>query len=335
MPIGLDVERATRLAQPAPQGTNDVTDWLPPVLNDRRLGDLEFVAFDVETTGSAADVSRVVEIGAVRFRADGTELGRYQQLVNPLRPIPPGVIAIHGITDAMVRDAPAEGEVLPAFVEFLGDPADTVLMAHNARFDLAFLAPAIERRRLPAPPHAVVDTVGLSRRRARHLPSHALRSLVRVFGLGQTTAHRGLADSLDLAGVFLRLIALPPSLTTAADLFRHAPPYMFRSAPAERSRSFGYRRAPRPAFPRPADAPAATACGEELAAAAAAGRIVSVMYDGGRKAGSWRSVTPLRLFIDAEVTYLLAFCHTERKQKQYRLDRIRAVSVEVTTEEGR
>ena len=54
------------------------------------------------------------------------------------------------------------------------------------------------------------------------------------------------------------------------------------------------------------------------------------MYDGGRKAGSWRSVTPLRLFVDAEeTTYLLAFCHTERKQKQYRLDRIREVTIEI------
>lgn len=87
------------------------------------------------------------------------------------------------------------------------------------------------------------------------------------------------------------------------------------------------------AVPDSGTAPAATeTCGDDhraaLVGAIAAGRIVNLVYDGGRSAGERRSITPLRLVVATEVTYLLAFCHADRKQKQYRLDRIRELVVE-------
>jgi DNA polymerase III epsilon subunit family exonuclease len=313
-----------------------------PIAPDTPLADLEFVAFDTETTGAASATGRMVEIGAVRFRLDGTELDRFTRLVNPLRPIPPMVTRIHGITDAMVRDCPPEPEVLPEFLAFLGDPGRTVLMAHNARFDMAFVGGALRRAAVSAPPHAVIDTVRLSRRRAAGLPSHSLRSLVRIFGVGDTTEHRGLSDSVALKQVFLSLAARPPALATAGDLFALAPAWHLR---AEESR---YRRPAdeecRTRLGRPArswrgefettvivseDRPvAATDHQTRLGEAITAGRSVDLVYDGGRSAGERRRVTPLRIVASVGVTYLLAFCHTDRKQKQYRLDRIREVNME-------
>jgi DNA polymerase-3 subunit epsilon len=105
---------------------------LPP---DRPLSEVEFVAFDLETTGLFPVVNRIVEFGAVRFTLDGRELGTWEQLVNPECVIPPGVTEIHGITDAMVRGQATLAQALPGFLEFLGD-TDAILLAHNATFDL-------------------------------------------------------------------------------------------------------------------------------------------------------------------------------------------------------
>jgi hypothetical protein len=112
--------------------------------SDRPLEEVEFVAFDLETTGLYAVACRIVEFGAVRFRLNGTELGRFEQLVDPECPIPPQAMRIHGITDAM----------------FLGSP-DTILLAHNATFDLGFLGVALTKLGQAFPPHAVVDTLDL------------------------------------------------------------------------------------------------------------------------------------------------------------------------------
>ncbi|HEX6984506.1 MAG TPA: exonuclease domain-containing protein [Planctomycetaceae bacterium] len=334
-----------------------------PIAADARLEELEFVAFDTETTGCASATGRMVELGAVRFRLDGTGLDRFTRLVNPLRPIPATVTAIHGITDAMVRDCPAEAEVLPEFLAFLGDPRRTVLMAHNARFDMAFVGSALARCGMPAPPHVVIDTVRLSRRRAKGLPSHSLRSLVRCFRIGETTEHRGLSDSIALKQVFLNLVARPPALETAGDLFALVPAWRltaevshFRRQPEESCRerrsvgpSLGVGRFAAGALfhgPFAAEVTGETVlgtevsagesggtepCGDEparLAEAIAAGRTVTLVYDGGRTAGQRRSLTPLRLVVSAEVTYLLAFCHADRKQKQFRVDRIRELVIE-------
>src|SRR5438874_1510669 len=99
----------------------------------------EWIAFDLETTGLVAEIDRVVEIGAVRFDASGHELGRFERLVDPERPMSPAAQAIHGISDADLAGAPTAREVLPEFLDFLGDPAMTALLAHNAAFDARFL----------------------------------------------------------------------------------------------------------------------------------------------------------------------------------------------------
>jgi DNA polymerase III epsilon subunit family exonuclease len=107
-----------------------------------RLTDITFVAFDTETTGLFPIRHRLVEIGAVHFRLDDHELATFEQLIDPQIPIPREVQQVHGITDTMVRGQSTVEQVLPRFIEFLG-PCDTILLAHNAPFDLGFLAIAL------------------------------------------------------------------------------------------------------------------------------------------------------------------------------------------------
>ncbi len=142
----------------------------------------EYVAFDFETTGLLAEVDRIVEIGGVRFDASGAEIGRFQCLVNPGRPMSPGAFAIHGLSDTDLADAPTAAAVLPEFLEFLGDPAATILIAHNASFDAGFLGRETARAGLPAPGHSVFDTLALARRKLPQAPSFRFGALRKLWG---------------------------------------------------------------------------------------------------------------------------------------------------------
>ena len=124
--------------------------FLPP-------GDL--VVVDVETTGWLADAAGITEIGAVRLGA-GRPVAEFSALVNPGRPIPAHISELTGITDAMVSDAPGIAEVLPAFLNFAGSG---VIVAHNAAFDIGFLAAAAAECGITWPARAVIDTAVLSR----------------------------------------------------------------------------------------------------------------------------------------------------------------------------
>ena len=123
------------------------------------LREITFVVVDLETTGGSAQTEAITEIGAVKVRG-GEVLGEFATLVDPGRCIPPQITMLTGITDAMVVRAPQIGAVLPAFLEFI---RGTVLVAHNAGFDIGFLKAACRRLDLPWPKPAVVDTVHLAR----------------------------------------------------------------------------------------------------------------------------------------------------------------------------
>ena len=102
------------------------------------LREVTFVVVDLETTGGSPLSCAITEIGAVKVRG-GEVLGEFQTLVNPGEPIPPFIAVLTGITDTMVAAAPRIESVLPSFVEFA---RDTVLVAHNAPFDIGFLKAA-------------------------------------------------------------------------------------------------------------------------------------------------------------------------------------------------
>jgi DNA polymerase III subunit epsilon len=190
---------------------------------DRPLSEVEFVAFDLETTGLFPVVNRIVEFGAVRFRLDGSEVGTWEQLVDPECLIPPGVTDIHGITDAMVRGQPTLAQALPGFLDFLGTP-DTILLAHNATFDLGFLNFAAAKTGLALPANPVIDTLDLARTCVRGAPSCRLENLVVHLGLAESEDHRALSDSQLAMAFFTHLAGCIKSLRTVENLFRLSPP---------------------------------------------------------------------------------------------------------------
>jgi DNA polymerase III subunit epsilon len=176
------------------------------------LGRASFVAFDFETTGLDAQKERIVEIGAVRFsmreRGGEWELAtgeEYASLVNPGRPIPSQASAIHGISDLDVSFSPSFKEAAPDFLRFLGE---SVLVAHNAPFDLAFLAAECGRAGLAVPLNAAYDTKLIAKTAVPHLPSYSLKALSASFGIAQKEAHRGADDARVCMELFARCVRL-------------------------------------------------------------------------------------------------------------------------------
>ena len=168
------------------------------------LHDVTFVVLDLETTGGSANTDSITEIGAVKVRG-GEVLGEFQTLVNPGNGIPPFIIVLTGITDAMVAPAPTIDGVLPAFLEFVHG---AVLVAHNAPFDLGFLKAACERHGMDWPTHRKVDTAVLARRvlTRDEAPNCKLSTLARLFRAATEPCHRALADARATVAVLHGLI---------------------------------------------------------------------------------------------------------------------------------
>lgn len=176
-------------------------------LADLSLRETTFVVVDLETTGGRASGDghdAITEIGAVKVRG-GAVLGELATLVDPGRAIPPQIVALTGITTAMVCDAPRIDTVLPAFLEF---SRGAVLVAHNAGFDIGFLRAAAERCDIAWPKPPVLCTVKLARRvlTREEAPSVRLSALARLFGASTTPTHRALDDARATVDVLHGLI---------------------------------------------------------------------------------------------------------------------------------
>jgi DNA polymerase III subunit epsilon len=149
---------------------------------------------DLETTGGSAEGgSMITEVGAVKVRG-GEVLGEFQTLVNPHAQIPPFIAVLTGITNSMVSEAPSIESVLPSFLEFA---AGSVLVAHNAPFDVGFLKWFAARQDIPWPAFDVLDTAKIARRVITRddAPNCKLSSLARAFHASTTPNHRALSDA--------------------------------------------------------------------------------------------------------------------------------------------
>jgi DNA polymerase-3 subunit epsilon len=157
------------------------------------LAEITFVVVDLETTGGSPAACSITEIGAVKVRG-GEVLGEFQTLVNPQMAVPPFIAVLTGITDAMVATAPRLQSVLPAFLEWA---KGSVLVAHNAPFDVGFLKAGCVTHGLPWPGFQSVDTARLARRvlTRDEAPNCKLSTLARLFRTTTTPCHRALADA--------------------------------------------------------------------------------------------------------------------------------------------
>ncbi len=159
-------------------------------------GKRTYVALDLETTGLDPSDDRITEIGAVRFDEEGHELGVFDQLIDPGRPIPAFTEKLTGITNEDVKGAPAFGEIANDLAAFVGESA---VVGQNVRFDLAFLAEAGLEFEGPA-----LDTLRFARILFPEGPG-ALSELAAELGVEMPVAHRALADARAAASVFLQL----------------------------------------------------------------------------------------------------------------------------------
>ena len=175
-------------------------------LDERPLVELAYTVFDTETTGlNPSEGDEIIQIGATRIVAGKLRRQEcFEQLIDPQRDIPAAGIPIHGIEPEMVRGQPTIDTVLPAFHAFA---ADTVLVAHNAAFDMRFLQLKEARTgvRFEQP---VLDTLLLSAAAQPNQEAHGLEAIAERLGVNVLGRHTALGDAMVTAEVFLKLLPL-------------------------------------------------------------------------------------------------------------------------------
>lgn len=153
------------------------------------------IVLDTETTGLDYTREKIVEFAAVRLE-NGKIKDEFQTLINPEQHIRKSSMAIHGISEEMVKDAPTEAEVLPKILDFIGDYP---IVAHNAIFDYSFLNEASLRVFNKELQNERIDTQQMFKEVYPDLESHGLEALTRKFNVEFTKHHRAMADTMGLA----------------------------------------------------------------------------------------------------------------------------------------
>lgn len=170
---------------------------LTPLLNT------QYVVFDLETTGLNSAEDRIIEIGAVKV-VNGVIKETFSTLVNPEMPIPPDATKVNNITNEMVATAPKIGEIIGDFYKFT---RDSVLVAHNASFDIAFLSRQ-GKENFYLFDNEVLDTLALARGKLPSQRQHNLGALCKYFNIELVDAHRALNDTVATAKVMIKLLTL-------------------------------------------------------------------------------------------------------------------------------
>ena len=164
------------------------------------------IILDTETTGlDPATGDRIVEIGAVELLNHLPTGNTFHVYINPERDMPKEAEAVHGLSSAFLRDKPVFAAIAQDFLDFLGD---SVLIIHNASFDMAFINAELGFLRLPSiPPERVIDTLHIARQKHPGA-ANSLDALCRRYGVDNSkrTKHGALLDSELLAEVYLELI---------------------------------------------------------------------------------------------------------------------------------
>ena len=162
-----------------------------------------FVVFDIETTGFSAAEDRIIEIGAVKI-TDGAIVDRFSTFVNPEVPIPFEIQQLTHITDDMVLEAPKIEEALPAFLDFVGE---SVLVAHNAGFDVGFIEQNCVRLGRSRT-FTSVDTVGLARVLLPTLSKYKLNIVAKALNISLENHHRAVDDAAATAEIYVKFIEM-------------------------------------------------------------------------------------------------------------------------------
>ncbi len=202
---------------------NVVNDDVDIIYNykDYHLFNDTFVVFDTETTGFYAGSDQMIEIGAVKI-CKGEIIDRFDELIDPLRPIPAKITEITKITDEMVKGCDSEENVTKRFMEFVGD---LPMIAHNAKFDISFMEAAYKKYNLGTFSNTVIDTMALTRALNPEWSNHKLSTLVKKFKVpwNEGAHHRADYDSEGTALCFIAIVRMldKQNQETTADLLKN------------------------------------------------------------------------------------------------------------------
>ena len=153
---------------------------------------MEYVVFDIETTGLDTFEDRIIELGAIRV-LDGEVIGTFDRLINPGVNISDLITSINGISNEMVKDAGYPGVVLTEFNNFINGVE--FLVGHNAYyFDYPFVQSEFKRNFVKHNKLYVKDTMFIAKKKIPRFRSYSLKNLTEHFGIINQTAHRALSD---------------------------------------------------------------------------------------------------------------------------------------------
>ena len=179
--------------------------------------DNTYVVFDIETTGFSSVNNQIIEIGGVKVK-DGGIIERFSEFINPQCPIPYEIVKLTSITDEQVMDADTITEVLPRFLKFC---EGSVLVAHNAVFDMSFIKENARRQKQPFD-YTCVDTLGLSRVLLPDQAKHTLDAVAKTLKVSLENHHRAVDDAQATAEIFIKLMNMvsDKGIHTLADMNR-------------------------------------------------------------------------------------------------------------------
>ena len=182
-----------------------IVDDLKGIVTDSKGQSLQgsFVVFDIETTGFSPDVNHIIEIGAVKVE-NGKIIDRFSSFVNPQVPIPYRIEELTHINDSMVMDAPLIEQVLPEFLRFC---EGSVLVAHNADFDVSFIIRKASNLGISYNP-TYVDTVAVARYLLPSLNRFKLDTVAKAVGVNLDNHHRAVDDAACTAEIFVKFIVM-------------------------------------------------------------------------------------------------------------------------------
>lgn len=167
--------------------------------------DATYCVFDLETTGfNAGGGDSIIEIGAVLIK-NGEIIDKFDELINPGRPLPPRITEVTSITDALLKDKDNEENAIKRFIAFF---KDYPMVAHNAKFDVSFIEMAYQKYNLGEFTNCVIDTLELSRALDNGFARHSLSALVKRYNVewDETQHHRGDYDAEGTAKVLDKMV---------------------------------------------------------------------------------------------------------------------------------
>jgi len=267
------------------------------------LSKVSFVFLDTETTGlNPGFGDRIVEIALLKVR-NREIVDTFQTLINPGRLISPGASAINGITDEMVEFAPYFTQIADQLLSFI---EDSVLVIHNARFDLGFLAAQLNLAKRPNPVNPVLDTIRLAKLAYPDLSSYSLGNLATALEIIPEHLHRAMEDVEITNQVFDKILTEldKRNIKTLDELLA----LQGGTIP----------------FPEVAEIPLP----EELAEAIKNKTKLTITYVSSSGTETIRTIEPIEVNPLSDYLYLVAYCHLRGDNRTFRLDRIIAMKIE-------